>query len=102
MKDFNEKDSCCSGSDCCDDSNDCCSDEFEGCSCGCGDEGEYINIEDVAEIAIDENGNVHLLVVGDDESNPQEYVMEFPSVEEAEAWVRETFGDEIFEQDDDE
>lgn len=99
MSNKDEKElSCCSTNDV----NCGCEDEVcfdEGCSCGCGDdEGEYINVENVAEIAIEENGTVHLLVVDDNGENPQEFAVEFPSLEEAEAWVRETFGDDIFEE----
>lgn len=108
MKDFDEKNCCSSSDDSCgcvdqgSESDDSCScdDEFMGCSCGCGDdEGEYIKPENVAEIALDQNGTVHLLVVDDNGENPQEFAIDFPNIEEAEAWLRETFGDEIFEQD---
>lgn len=93
-KEFN----CCGTNDAnCGCEDDVCFDE--GCSCGCDeDDGEYINVENVAEIAIEKNGTVHLLVVDDNGENPQEYAVEFPSLEEAEAWVKETFGEEIFEE----
>jgi len=86
---------CCSTND-----ESCCSDNLcsdEGCSCGCEDDEEYINVENVAEISIEENGTVHLLVVDDNGENPQEFAVEFPTFEDAEAWVKETFGEEIFE-----
>ncbi|MGB9731220.1 MULTISPECIES: hypothetical protein [Calditerrivibrio] len=87
---------------CSTDENCGCGDEEcfdEGCSCGCeDDDGEYINVENVAEIAIEENGTVHLLVVDDNGENPQEYAVDFPSFEQAEAWVKETFGEGIFEE----
>ncbi|MCX8085097.1 MAG: hypothetical protein N3C60_09280 [Calditerrivibrio sp.] len=93
---------CCTPADAdcgCEDENCYCEDaEYESCSCGCDDEEGFINIENVTEVALDQNGTVHLLVVDDDGNNPQEYAIEFPSYEQAESWIRENFGDDIFEE----
>lgn len=79
---------------------DCsCDDENCDCGCDCSDEqGEYINLANVTEIALDEKGTVHLLVVDDNGENPQGYAVDFPTVKEAETWLKDTFGEEIFNQ----
>jgi len=36
--------------------------------------------------------------VDDNGENPQGYAVDFPTVQEAETWLKDTFGEEIFNQ----
>jgi hypothetical protein len=66
-------------------------------SCGCNEEEFTIDPSKVREISITEDGIVNLVMVNDNEEVERELELDFGTEKEAEAWLRETFGEDLLE-----
>jgi hypothetical protein len=69
-------------------------------SCSCNEESFTIDPSKIREISLTEDGVVTLVVVNDNEEVERELELDFATEEEAEAWLKETFGEDLLEIED--